>query len=685
MSFFAGSWYLQKNKILGRWILLFACLLTCPVSGAPVDKSVEVEIILNASASMWSRLDDGTYRLDAAKNAILQWIATTSPSPDLHVGLRIHGGQRHFYEPNTCDDSELVIPVANFNPSIFEETLLGVRAIGTNSIASSLTQAGFDFSHYGTRSIVLLTDGHDSCGGDIFTAMSFLHSSAVPINLYVIGIALPTERETQFATFSKIKNARTSQQLTKAFLDTLKNIQPKNSLANPTHTRIEVQVIYDGKVMPRQGLRVTLLANNRQFTLAPTQTDTFATRIPPGVYSLVVSSETLEITRKFESIVVAHEDNRVHTLDLTTLPEVELEISPTETLVCSNVQVRFSTKTEMPNQWIVLSPIESSENVEFGATQVTGTEGTIDMVLPSVPGQYEARFKSAITPDNPRLILTGRSSSVEVHDREVHIHVSSPIPGSSQFPFTVTNAPLLPTDLITIAKPNAAENSFITAHASDGASAGHLRAPAHPGIYEIRYLASPEGRLIGKELIEITPVNIRLFVPFKAAAGSRIPVQWIGPNASEDMITIVPVRSAIPSNPLLGHIIFPEQTPSPARLQTPDTPGEYDILYLSGTPPKIIAKSSIRLHKPTVMLSAPNKAAPESTIAVEWSGPAGEADLIVIAPLKSHPMSYSTITYLDLNSSPLEIETPEEPGEYEIRYISGNSGNILQSIPLTIE
>src|SRR5690606_5428936 len=132
-----------------------------------------------------------------------------------------------------------------------------------------------------------------------------------------------------------------------------------------------------------------------------------------------------------------------------------------------------------------------------------------------------------------------------------------------------------------------------------------------------------------------------------------------------------------------GHVIFPEQTPSPARLQTPDTPGEYDILYLSGTPPKIIAKSSIRLHKPTVMLSAPNKAAPESTIAVEWSGPAGEADLIVIAPLKSHPMSYSTITYLDLNSSPLEIETPEEPGEYEIRYISGNSGNILQSIPLT--
>jgi hypothetical protein len=147
------------------WILIAAALLSVPLStAAQVNEppAGAMLIILDASGSMNNVDEDGVPFIDKAKDAVLELIAAL---PDgMEVGLRAYGHR----EPNTdpvrgCQDTELLAPVTPLDRDAIREALQGIEASGFTPIGLALQEAAADLPETGPRSIVLISDGEDTC------------------------------------------------------------------------------------------------------------------------------------------------------------------------------------------------------------------------------------------------------------------------------------------------------------------------------------------------------------------------------------------------------------------------------------------------------------------------------------------------------------------------------------------
>ena len=103
-----------------------------------------VQLVLDASGSMWNKLEDGTYRITAAKNVLTEFIKGL-PSGDLNVGLRVYGSRIAALDAGSCEDTELFVPMDGVNKPSLQATVETVTATGATPIALSLLKAAEDF------------------------------------------------------------------------------------------------------------------------------------------------------------------------------------------------------------------------------------------------------------------------------------------------------------------------------------------------------------------------------------------------------------------------------------------------------------------------------------------------------------------------------------------------------------
>ena len=66
-----------------------------------------------------------------------------------------------------------------------------------------------------------------------------------------------------------------------------------------------------------------------------------------------------------------------------------------------------------------------------------------------------------------------------------------------------------------------------------------------------------------------------------------------------------------------------------------------------------------------------------------WEGPGNATDYIVLVPAGSDNATSGNYAYVNRGRE-LRIATPAEPGDYELRYLSGSQRLVLGARPLTI-
>lgn len=158
---------------LTAFACLFAALFLVPPPPAGADgvaaddddaaaADASLVIILDASGSMAADDGTGTPRIAAAKRAVGQVLS--EPAEGLDVGLRVYGHRT----PNTdrergCADTELVVPVGPVDPDDFRTALDAIGASGYTPIAAALQAAVADLPATGDRTILLISDGIDTC------------------------------------------------------------------------------------------------------------------------------------------------------------------------------------------------------------------------------------------------------------------------------------------------------------------------------------------------------------------------------------------------------------------------------------------------------------------------------------------------------------------------------------------
>ncbi|MBW2279308.1 MAG: VWA domain-containing protein [Deltaproteobacteria bacterium] len=183
-----------------------------------------VEIVFDASNSMWARID-GQPKISIAKHslqALLDWMPA-----DLRLALRVYGHQ-HSREKKDCQDSQLLVGFGAGNRTQVRQSIAGFQPRGQTPLAYSLSQTASDFGAFrGERAVVLVTDGIESCGGDpVQAARDLQRDGDVPV--HVIGFGLGGDatdtgslRAIAEASGGRYMSARNAEELRDALRDTI--------------------------------------------------------------------------------------------------------------------------------------------------------------------------------------------------------------------------------------------------------------------------------------------------------------------------------------------------------------------------------------------------------------------------------------------------------------------------------
>ena len=192
------------------YLVSLAALLSLNVYGQPslaqagsagrLDGGVEQEsgpvnilFVLDASYSMKEKLS-GVMKMTAAKE-VLQNALTRIPN-SVNVGLRVFGQSYANLADIDCRQTSLLVPIGQHNRGAIIKSIRQIEPFGMTPIMFALRQAAEeDFRGVmGPKTIILITDGADTCGGDPCAYLTMLRAHGIRMKVDVVGVDLAREK-----------------------------------------------------------------------------------------------------------------------------------------------------------------------------------------------------------------------------------------------------------------------------------------------------------------------------------------------------------------------------------------------------------------------------------------------------------------------------------------------------------
>ncbi|MBL8264750.1 vWA domain-containing protein [Steroidobacter sp.] len=234
-----------------------------------------------------------------------------------------------------------------------------------------------------------------------------------------------------------------------------------------------------------------------------------------------------------------------------------------------------------------------------------------------------------------------------------------------------------PRDFISIVPKSTPEGKYDAYEYATKSGKVELRVPATPGDYEIRLLAaSSPYPTLARVPLKVVAVTATLEAPAQVAAGANFEVKWTGPNNERDYIAI--------GNAERPYLVYAyTRGGSPAKLRALDVDGDYELRYFLGNGDKVIATRKLSIGKVSASVTAPAQAAAGAKFQVKWQGPNNPQDFIAIVKAGAPERTYSKYEYTRAGN-PVELRAPDAAGDYEIRYLTGQSYATLASTKIAI-
>ncbi|GAA5061100.1 Ca-activated chloride channel family protein [Thermocatellispora tengchongensis] len=185
-------------------VLGVAASILVPAPAAAADETPgQVLILLDTSGSMKEDDGTGTSRIAAARRAIGK-VVDAAPD-DARIGLRSYGGG--------CRDTDLRIPIGPLDRAAVKERVAALRPRGDTPIAYALRKAAGDFQDKAgggvegeeERTILLVSDGEETCGGDPVAVAEELRRRGVEVRtrIDVIGFRVDERARAQLKQIAK--------------------------------------------------------------------------------------------------------------------------------------------------------------------------------------------------------------------------------------------------------------------------------------------------------------------------------------------------------------------------------------------------------------------------------------------------------------------------------------------------
>ena len=138
-------------------------------------------LILDASGSMWGRVENRT-KIEIAREVITD--VTAGLPADVQIGLLSYGHRRK----GDCSDIELVADLQNSRGTTIPQAVKRLNPKGKTPIAEALVTGGKRLAGQpGEKSIVLVSDGLETCGGDPCSVAAALREQGLDLVVHVVG------------------------------------------------------------------------------------------------------------------------------------------------------------------------------------------------------------------------------------------------------------------------------------------------------------------------------------------------------------------------------------------------------------------------------------------------------------------------------------------------------------------
>ena len=138
---------------------------------------------------------EGLTKIDAAKRAFARLIPRLPTAGK--VGLRVYGATVfNRTDPGACTDSQLAVPVGRADKPALAKAVAGFEPYGETPISYGLQQSAKDLGGSGQRTILLVSDGEETCDPDPCATAREIAGLGINLKIDVVGFRIgPSSRD----------------------------------------------------------------------------------------------------------------------------------------------------------------------------------------------------------------------------------------------------------------------------------------------------------------------------------------------------------------------------------------------------------------------------------------------------------------------------------------------------------
>ncbi|MCG8506548.1 MAG: VWA domain-containing protein [Sphingomonadales bacterium] len=636
--------------MLARISLAISIVWAVSVAGTPARAAEDAILVLDASGSMWGRLE-GEEKIVVARRVINELLGDLPA--DRRLGLVAYGHNRK----GDCGDIEELAAVGTARADI-SAAMAKLNPKGKTPLSASVKFAAEKLRYTENKAtVILVSDGEETCDVDPCALGTELEQLGVDFTTHVIGFDIGQEQHrTQLQclaenTGGRYLSASNAAELASALEETVvKAPEPVRT----TGVVLRATELSGGPLI-ESGLEWTVQqAGGGAVLFEASDAGVAEAELPPGAYDIFVARPADGLKGDTRGVALRPGANKTVTIALEFALEASVRTIPEGAAPVSSEIIVYWEGPDRQSDYVTITPPDASPSA-YRDYEYTRQGNPLKLRLPVDEGAYEVRYVLG----RPARVLARVPITAEA--TEATLTAPETVAAGAEFQVAWTG-PGYNDDWLTIVKPDAGERAYLDYEYTRQGNPAKLKAPLEAGDYELRYVQAG-AKVVARRAIQVSAVEATVTGPETAMAGTRHDVEWTGPGGQGDWLTV--------TQPGAGERSYTDydymRKGSPLRLRVPLEPGTYEWRYVQGGQ-KVIARQTLKVTPAEATLDAPDTAAVGATVSVGWTGPGEQRDFITVTRPDIAENGYTDYEYAR-NGSPASINMPLEPGAYEVRYV----------------
>jgi Mg-chelatase subunit ChlD len=270
--------------IFGKTILTAILMVSALAGTARADKAM---LVLDGSGSMLGQID-GKSKIEIARGVIGEILDGWPQSVEL--GLIAYGHR----EKGSCADIQALVPVGAGQSAKIKSAVKDLSPKGKTPLTDAVKLAAKELrSEEGKATVILVSDGLETCEADPCAVASELEKSGVDFTVHVVGFGTTSEENQKLKcladnTGGKLLGAGNAAELKKAMTETVKLVEKPTAPEKPATTKKIVQLkVSLGWLSIENARGMADVQNKEGKSVAQVCTGCGRVELPAGSYSVI--------------------------------------------------------------------------------------------------------------------------------------------------------------------------------------------------------------------------------------------------------------------------------------------------------------------------------------------------------------------------------------------------------------